>query len=121
MLDRKLAILRTSRRDLIKVRVLLYRVPASAASEVFCVVCSGERSEKEREREEASAMFVKRRKFANSNNNDILNNSNYEKQLQQQVAKLRCSKHKDCNGGTSEVMTRRWCDIELILHLGRHC
>lgn len=51
-------------------------------------------------------MFVKRRKFPNSNNNEILNNSNYEKQ-KQQVAKLRCTKHKDCNGGTSEVM----CDI----------
>ncbi|EDS26267.1 adenylsulfate kinase [Culex quinquefasciatus] len=48
-------------------------------------------------------MFVKRRKFPNSNNNEILNNSNYEKP-KQQVAKLRCTKHKDCNGGTSECL-----------------
>lgn len=48
-------------------------------------------------------MFVKRRKFVNSNNNVILNNINYENDQQVDV-KTRCSKHKDCNGGTSECL-----------------
>lgn len=52
----------------------------------------------------AVVMFVKRRKVANSNNNVILSNVNYENNGNGQVAKSRCGKHKDCNGGTSEVI-----------------
>ncbi|XP_065086899.1 bifunctional 3'-phosphoadenosine 5'-phosphosulfate synthase isoform X1 [Ochlerotatus camptorhynchus] len=49
-------------------------------------------------------MFVKRRKVANSNNNVILSNVNYENNGNGQVVKSRCGKHKDCNGGTSECL-----------------
>lgn len=51
-----------------------------------------------------AVMFVKRRKVANSNNNVILSNVNYENNGNGQVVKSRCGKHKDCNGGTSEVI-----------------
>lgn len=57
-------------------------------------------------------MFVKRRKIANSNNNIVLNNSNYEGNGNGQVVKLRCNKHKDCDGGTSEVIEA--CSNEIV-------
>ncbi|XP_053691233.1 bifunctional 3'-phosphoadenosine 5'-phosphosulfate synthase isoform X1 [Sabethes cyaneus] len=49
-------------------------------------------------------MFVKRRKFANSNNNVVLNNSNYDNNGSEQAVKSRCSKHKNCNGDTNECL-----------------